>query len=446
MSFAAAIVAIRLLGSHDFGLVSAVLAHVALFHYALSMGFDHTLPVIAEQERLSRTTLLGILFAAIVGLLLLLVAGSILPVGEEYRVLVWVLGASAIFTSSSVILSGYLRATGQFGALIFKDQIITPTGTLLASSLALYVFGATAQVYAMFYLATAASAFAFGLWRWSAGAASGAARHAVAEREFLRASAPTAITLVLENVVPFGIVAVLAYTASAADVGVFSTLQRFGQLTLFAGVAVAPIVSGLLPKLMRRSDAEAENLFRMAVVLSLSWALGMSCACIIFSDEISRLIGLDATVPLLALVPLLLGFALDGGFGHVKLFLIAKDDGVANARMMSIAAAVAVVGAYFGSLRWGLVGASGALFAAYVVLTLLRLSRVRSIARLAAFRSKDFAVLALAGVPMGLLTVAATMIQIDMSMRVAATAALGVYWAGILLRVYGNELSALRTA
>jgi O-antigen/teichoic acid export membrane protein len=444
LSFAAAVFAIRLLGAHEFGMVSAVLAHVALFHYALSMGLDHTLPVIDDAARLSRVTRLGLLTVFVCGTAGVLSAGVWAPVSDDLSPLVWMFGASVVFTAAGVVLSGYLRATRQFGSLMFKDQVVTPAGTLFASTLALAWFGSSATIYAIFYLLTAVLAAAFGFWCFVRSAPPAQLRSLVAERRFLAESTPTAITLVLENAVPFGIVAVVSYTLSAGDVGVFSTLQRFGQLTLFAGVAIAPIVSGVLTDHLRRSEQEGGRLFRAAILASLSWAVCMSCICIIFASEISSLIGLEETVPLSILVPLLLGFALDGGFGHVKLLLIAKNDGAANARMIAVAAAIAMLGAWVGTVFWGLAGASWALFAAYCVLTMLRFARVRSLTHLSPLARDDAGVLVMASTPVMLVTILSPMNAWSAATKFLLLLPTAAYWTWALWRRYGAEFSSLR--
>jgi O-antigen/teichoic acid export membrane protein len=445
VSFVAAILAIRLLGAAEFGLASAVMAHTALFHYALSMGLDHTLPTVDDFKSLSRRTILGIVVALSFGVLTVVSFASLAPFPDRLLGLIGLLGIAAVFTASSVILSGYLRATRDFKALIIKDQFVVPIGTLFASSVALSWFGRSANVYAAFYLLTVFSAFTYGLWRWRTRAAESKFDDLASERKFLIDSAPIAVTLVLENAVPFGIIAVVAYVLGTVDVGVFSSLQRFGQLAIFASLALSPIVSGLLSDLLRNAAARAATLFRIATVVSLSWALGITCACVILRDQISLLIALNAAIPLIVLLPLVLGFALDGAFGHVKLMLIAKHDSAANAKMITAAAFVAIAGAYAGTLLIGLPGASLALLAAYVVLTVLRVVRMRQTVGVYPLSAADLLKLVTAGWPLIGLTYAAELFEIPLGVRLSVLIAASGYWAWTIFRAYGAELTELRS-
>ncbi|NDC10546.1 MAG: hypothetical protein EBZ75_14645, partial [Oxalobacteraceae bacterium] len=402
--------------------------------------------IVEDFRRLSRITILGVVVAFVLGAVAVVSFASFAPIPEQLTSLILLLGLAAVFTASSVILSGYLRATRDFKALIVKDQFIVPIGTLLASSVALSWFGPHASVYATFYLLTVATAFAYGLWRWRARAAESCFDDLVVERGFLIESAPTAVTLVLENAVPFGIIAVVAYTLGTVDVGIFSSLQRFGQLAIFASLALGPIVSGLLSDLLRNAASHAATLFRIATVVSISWALGITCACVILRDEISQLIALDAAIPLIVLLPLVLGFALDGAFGHVKLMLIAKHDGTANAKMIAAAAFVAIAGAYVGTSLAGLAGASVALLAAYVVLTVLRIIRMQQTVGVYPLSAVDFSKLALAGWPLIGLSIASEFTEISLVVRLVILTIASSYWAWTIFRAYSAELAELRSA
>jgi hypothetical protein len=112
--------------------------------------------------------------------------------------------------------------------------------------------------------------------------------------------------------------------------------------------------------------------------------------------------------------------------------------------MIAVAASIAMIGAWVGTVLWGLAGASWALFAAYCVLTMLRFARVRSLTRLLPLARDDAGVLVMASTPVMLVTFLSPMNAWSAATKFLLLLPTAAYWAWALWRRYGAEFKSLR--
>lgn len=403
ISFIGTLLAVRLLGAGAFGDISAVLAHTLWLHYLCTLGLDHTLPTIDDPSLLRRVVVLGVLVAVVLGsvvcVAVVLTSGY---VEGPSSVPAQLLAAQMVLSGAAAIFGGYLRATGRFAALVFKDQVLMPVGIFLASSLALMQFGATTFTYALFYALTSVVAFVFGLWLFARDVVSVPLRAAGGwcgePARSILSSLPVALMSGLEVMIPWGVVLAASYVLAAADVGVLAILLRFGALCSFAALALGPIVSGVLPTILRRSHDDVVRVVQTSIAVSIAWSIGLFAAAWIFEPELRQLIGVER-FPVAALALIFLGFVLDGGFGLLKFALITKGERSSNAWMMAIAVAIALITAYVGARAEGLVGAAYGCIAAYGALTVMRWQRAYQLLRAPALSFADARALSIGAVP-----------------------------------------------
>lgn len=407
VSFAATVFAVRLLGAAPFGEISTVLAHAVLLHYLCTLGLDHTLSTIATGAALRRVVIVGVCGAIVVGsAITMLVVEYLESVVSAEPWVVRLLTAQMVFSGAAAIFSGYFRATHRFGALIFKDQILMPFGIFASSSIFLWLEGATTANYAVGYGLTSLCGFAFGLLAFlgNSGNQNQSSEFLGKDGVFVLKSLSVALMSGLEVMIPWGVVIAVSNILPAEQVGVLAILLRIGALCSFVGLAFAPIVSGVLPRLLKSSPSDGNRAIQIATFASLAWSLGLLAAALTFSSELSLLIGLER-LPMAPLVLVFAGFVLDGGFGLLKFALIAADDGASNAWMMLFAVAIAVVAAFIGARFYGLIGGTAGCLLGYTALTAMRFARVGSRMRLAALSLGGVKELSVAGMPMVLIVV-----------------------------------------
>lgn len=402
-SFVGTLLAVRLLGAGPFGEINAVLAHTLMLHYLCTLGLDHTLPTIGDPGLLRRVVVLGVPVAIVLGSVacfaIVVTAGY---ADDPSDVPAQFLAAQMVLSGAAAIFGGYLRATGRFAALIFKDQVLMPVGIFLASSLVLMQFGATTFTYATFYALTSIVGFLFGLWLFARDVVplvqgAGAGWRGEPMRTIV-SSLPVALMSGLEVMIPWGVVLSASYFLAASDVGVLAILLRFGALCSFAALALGPIVSGVLPATLRRSHDDVVRVMQTSISVSIAWSIGLFAAAWIFEPELRRLIGVER-IPVAALTLVFSGFVLDGGFGLLKFALITKGERSSNAWMMAIAVAIALVASYFGAQTEGLVGAAYGCVAAYGALAVMRWQRAYQLLRAPALSVADSRALSLGAVP-----------------------------------------------
>lgn len=384
LSFVSTILAARLLGLEAFGVASALIAQSVFLHYILTFGLDQTLPTYKDRWQVEQIAAIGALVALVLGsLFVVALVGLDLQSEAQWSVrflLLW----QAVLTAIGAIFAGYLRFKGAFTQLIMKDQVLFPIGIVVTSGPLLWLLEPSLLIYATGYAATAlivVSIWFFLLRRELLGALSTIIKGRSERRWVVGAlgqSAPIGLLSLVEIGVPWAVLIVISGFFESSAVGQLAVLIRYGALCTFVGLALGPLVSGLLPRLFWTSPDALPSATREIIYVTSLSAFLVAITLLMFAPELLRLVGAsEVSWSVFGLV--LTAFMLDGAALLSKFVIIAAGDRVLYLIGSAASLAISCVVAATITVSDGAVAGGVALVVGSFLMTAVRIALVRSL-------------------------------------------------------------------
>ncbi len=398
-SFVTTIVASRTLGADDFGIINLLLGYTVLLNYALTLGFDTSLPYFVQKyslpgenaSKLPDLVSYSIRSAFVVaGVVTLLAAGGAAAILHESGRSELILPAAltvfqCFFWSQASVILGFMRGSKRFIPGIVREQFLFPSFQLLSicafvgvlklgvwgytlgfflASFVSYVYAAVSMAKMLPELAVKPRALLF----------SGSKATKADRKEWLRFSLPLGIMTALEPVMGWLSIVMIGWFLPNAEVGVFAACVRLMIFVQFLLLATGPIVSTYLAGHFhaKRMD-EFRDLYQKVTLWSARWSLLVSGCLMIGAEAVLGIFGPDYVQGVGVLAMLLPGFALDGAFGAAKLTLSMSGYNVINAANLVAAILFNLIAGILLTSNFGVLGASAALSLTYTGLNLARI-------------------------------------------------------------------------
>lgn len=380
ISFVATIVTITILGIEQFGVLSAIIAHLVVTHYLGTLGLDHSFPKPGYLELARALIIVGATVSFTTGLILSFSIYFFSEIGRNFSVAFVLLAAQAILTGIGAILSGFFRLTQRYFLLILKDQIFLPSIALLAG-LSLLIFGRSVVIYSAVYFSMTFLVVASFLY---------IARHDLRNAEALPSqvkpalakiwqSMPVAIMSAIENFGPAVLIVIAAYVVTYEQVGILATAIRFGALTGFFYLALTPVLSGRLGSELSLMSDQSQNMIRGYSLLSVGGALLTYVFFISFGVEITRLLGIEDNEARLVWVAAFAAFFIDSLSSIFKVVLVRSGEEIQLGLIQFIGFLCIVMTAIPLGNMFGSVGLIAGLCVGFLVVSLGRLYRLQAI-------------------------------------------------------------------